>query len=583
MKNIIQLFVFVLLLPALSCFGQTEAQKIDFETVCNPMDISYQWGLNPPNGREGADPSIVLYKGTYYLFVSVSKGYWYSEDLKDWHFVRTDVLPNSYAPSIVVINDALYFITSTAKPEKIYKSTDPKNAKWEAVGDEFQYSWDPFLFLDDDKKLYQTWGCSGEDPMEGIELDYNNNFKPVGKKVNLIEQNREEYGWDNRGEYNTNYDHNAAIEGTWINKYNGKYYLQYATPGTQFRSYADAVYISDKPLGPYKIAKHNPFSYKPGGFATGAGHGSTFKDKNGNYWHFATVSISVRHKYERRLAMFPVFFDEEDNMWCDTRFGDYPMIIPNKKIESTAEIFPGWMLLSYNKKVSVSSTDGVYPASDLNDEDIRTAWSAKTGNDSEWASIDLGETCSINAIQVNFAERNTTGYKERSDKHVHKYIIEGSNNNKEWEVLVDKSENKTDNSHVYLQLEQTEHYRYVRIKNIQVPSGNFALAGFRIFGKGNGKAPEMVSRFDVRRNAVNRKTARVKWKSVEGATGYNVRFGYAPDRLYNVYTVYDDNNVDVNVLNTNLDYYFAIEAFNENGISEMTKPEKIVREFTAYQ
>ena len=116
-----------------------------------------------------------------------------------------------------------------------------------------------------------------------------------------------------------------------------------------------------------------------------------------------------------------------------------------------------------------------------------------------------------------------------------------------------------------------------------MPSGNFALAGFRIFGKGNGKAPEMVSRFDVRRNAVNQKTARVKWKRVEGATGYNVRFGYAPDRLYNVYTVYDNNNVDVNVLNTNLDYYFSIEAFNENGISEMTKSEKVVREFTAYQ
>jgi len=35
------------------------------------------------------------------------------------------------------------------------------------------------------------------------------------------------------------------IEGAWMNKYNGKYYFQYAAPGAQYRSYCDGVCVSD--------------------------------------------------------------------------------------------------------------------------------------------------------------------------------------------------------------------------------------------------------------------------------------------------------------------------------------------------
>ena len=35
------------------------------------------------------------------------------------------------------------------------------------------------------------------------------------------------------------------IEGPWMDKYQGKYYLQYACPGTEYNTYADGVYISD--------------------------------------------------------------------------------------------------------------------------------------------------------------------------------------------------------------------------------------------------------------------------------------------------------------------------------------------------
>ena len=95
------------------------------------------------------------------------------------------------------------------------------------------------------------------------------------------------------------------IEGAFMTKHNGRYYLQYACPGTEYNTYADGVYVAEAPLGPYTLQKENPFSAVPGGFITGAGHGSTIADKYGNYWHAATMRISVNHNFERRVGLFP--------------------------------------------------------------------------------------------------------------------------------------------------------------------------------------------------------------------------------------------------------------------------------------
>ena len=165
-----------------------------------------------------------------------------------------------------------------------------------------------------------------------------------------------------------------------MNKHKGKYYLQYSGPGTEFKSYSDGVYVSDSPLGPYEAQKHNPFAYRPEGYAAGAGHGSTFKDRFGNYWHIGTSTISQKHIFERRLGLFPAIFDDNGSLYCITSFGDYPMILPQEKISNFEDVFPGWMLLSYGKKVTVSSSLDSLEASNMNDEEIRTYWAAKTGD-----------------------------------------------------------------------------------------------------------------------------------------------------------------------------------------------------------
>ena len=140
-------------------------------------------------------------------------------------------------------------------------------------------------------------------------------------------------------------------------------------------------------------------------------------------------------------------------------------------------------------------------------------------------------------------------------------------------MLVDKSKSETDNSHAYFQLPNKVNCRYLKINNIQVPSGNFAISGFRVFGKGFGNVPEKVSNLKAIRNKEDKRSVTLTWDKSKGANGYNISYGVDKDHLYQNYIVYGNNSVTINSLNTNCHYFFTIEAFNENGI---TKSEKVV-------
>mgnify|MGYP000808142299 FL=1 len=158
--------------------------------------------------------------------------------------------------------------------------------------------------------------------------------------------------------------------------------MQYAAPGTQFNVYADGVYVADHPMGPYTYQKHNPISYKPGGYINGAGHGSTVLGPGGQYWHFGSMALPINMHWERRLCMFPTYFDEDGIMYCDTRFGDYPRYaptVPGKKGE-----FRGWMLLSYNKPARGSSAVEGHTAAGLTDENCKTYWLASSNDETQW-------------------------------------------------------------------------------------------------------------------------------------------------------------------------------------------------------
>jgi len=537
-------------------------------TMCNPVNLSYRFCLdgNIPR-REAADPTMVTFKGEFYLFASRSGGYFHSKDMINWDLITTDDLPlEDYAPTVVEMRDTLFFMASVSPTVKIFKTANPKSGKWKIANPAFPIGMiDPDLFLDDDGRLYFYYGCSNVNPIQVVELD-TKTLNPIGKPVAVIQSDKKNYGWERSGDYNE-VGKSPWIEGSWMTKHNGKYYLQYAGPGTEFKSYCDAVYVSDKPLGPFKLADHNPISYKPEGFIASAGHSSTYQDKYGNYWHVSSMTISVKHMFERRLGFFPTFFDKDGTMYVYTGFGDFPYNVPTKKISGPEDLFPNWMLLSYNKPVEVSSELPEHPKKYAANEDIRTYWSAKTGDKGEWISLDLEKVSTINAVQINYAENDAT-LKGRVPGIYYQYLLQYSNDNKTWKTLADKTQSKTDVPHDYIELATPIKARYIRLTNYKVPSGTFAIAGLRVFGNGGGKVPALVDKLNVDRDQTDRCVVKLKWEKKSDAIGYNIRYGTSKDKLYHNYQVFGIDALTIRSLNALQKYYFTIDAFNENGITK---------------
>lgn len=563
------LLLFMSLTVGFASFAQNNENQT---TICNPVNLSYRFCLDAPSRREAADPTMVTFKNEYYLFASKSGGYFHSTDLIHWDLITTKDLPlEDYAPTVVEMRDSLYFMASKGAPINIYKTANPKSGKWQIANSSFAIGMtDPDLFVDDDGRMYFYYGCSNINPLYAIELD-TKMLNPIGKPVEVFNSDKKNLGWERPGDYN-NKDVRPWIEGSWMTKHDGKYYLQYTGPGTEYKSYCDGVYVSEKPLGPFKLAANNPVSSKPEGFIAGAGHSSTFQDKYGNYWHVSTMTISQKHMFERRLGLFQTFFDKDGEMHVYTGFGDFPFKVPTKKISNPEELFPQWMLLSYNKPVEVSSELSNHPKSFAANEDIRTFWSARTGNKGEWISMDLQKECTVNAIQINYAENETKLFGRNPDIY-YQYLLEYSNDNNNWETFVDKTENKTDVPHDYIELKTPVKARYIRLINYKVPGGTFALAGLRVFDNGGGKVPSIVENLSMERSEIDQCVVKLKWNKTPEAIGYNIRYGTRKDKLYQNYQVFGVDSLTIRSLNSLHKYYFTIDAFNENGI---TKGENIV-------
>ncbi len=537
-------------------------------TYCNPLNLNYRFSYDSPAYREAADPVIHLFKGKYFLYASKSGGYWHSDDMVQWVFRPSVTLPTEdYAPTVETMNDTVFFIASRGKM-KIYYNTNPLEDNWKVYNEKFPISMtDPALFKDDDGRVYFYYGCSNKEPLWGIELDPFKKLDTIGAPQVMIEHRYQEYGWEEPGETHSD-GKKGWNEGCWMTKHNGKYYLQYAAPGTEFKVYGDGVYVSGKPLGPFTYMPNSPFSYKPGGFINGAGHGNTFKDKYGNYWHAATMTISVRHMFERRIGLFPAFFDSKGQLHCITAFGDYPVLMPNRKMDYEKEsLFTGWMLLSYQKPVTASSSLAGHAPELACDEEVRTWWSAAGGNKGEWLQIDLKEPSTIHAFQVNFADE-ASKLKAGNTVKPYQYIISVSEDGNEWHDAVDKSNNNADVTHDYIVLPKPVKARYIKITNLQVPDGNFSLSGLRVFGQGSGNKPGMVRKPMVQRNAADTRRASLQWPVSKNATGYVVYYGIDKSRLYHSVMVYGSNSLELPGLNKDVPYYFRVDAFNENGITK---------------
>ncbi len=588
-------------------------------TYCNPLDLSYRYQhmkeQKSLSHREGADPTLIFFKGIYYAFVSMSAGFWHSKDLLNWEFhPNKDLLIYDYAPDVRQLGDYLYFCASRREKNcPILRTTDPLNKAFEEVNAPFPF-WDPDLFQDDDGRVYLYWGCTNTEPVWGVEMDPET-MLPIGEKVPLIYGRETQLGYERPGDNGVTTKENSVvwqhlkrmfnpetqriefpagmetmggysadamtamflsvgkpyIEGAFMTKHDGKYYLQYACPGTQYNTYADGVYVGEHPLGPFTLQRSNPYSSKPGGFITGAGHGSTIQDAYGNFWHASTMRISINHDFERRIGLFPAGFDRDGILYCNQNFADYPHEIPAGRFDASAQQ-PKWMLLSYNKKVTASS--GRNPELAVN-ENIRDWWSAETAAPGQWLCVDLGKPKDVRAIQVNFADEALALHfpdeeygSDRGDRRIElepqisRYTVEASADGEKWTVLENVAR---ECSNGYYEYPEGLCARYIRVTAERLPYGQvMRLSGLRVFGNGSGEKCEAAQ---AKAERLNDLEALVSWEHLENAQGCNVRYGVAPDKLYMSWMVYGADEVKLTTLIKDQAYYVAVDSFNENGIT----------------
>lgn len=589
-----------LLLVSFFLFSCAENKQVTEQqtTFCNPMNLDYGWGCfqkREKKARTAADPVIVLFKDKYYLFTTMDiGGYRVSDDLITWkdvyfnpeiHASALDI-DHYVAPAVAADDNYVYFINFTRDRSKkkvdVIRSADPENGKWEKCG-EVRRMADPCLFIDDER-FYFYYGLGAEQSTTFFEVNPETFEEIEGTKKVLREYitdvkectsgyhfgRRELYDEIDASAWMGKFQKIPCPEGVWIVKNNNKYYLQYATPGTICNWYCDIVMESDSANGGFVEQPYNPVSLKVGGFIGGAGHSCVFKDKYGNWWQATSMWIGNHDEFERRIGLFPVSFDAKGRMRTHTVLGDYPMLLPQKKFEPQDISAFGWMLQSFNKACMASSSLPGFEPEKAADENVRTWWSAESGNAGEHFVMNFGEKVQINSVQINFAEQDINPEAPKETDY-HAYKLYTSNDGHTWKLLADKSGNKTAVPHEYLELSKPVEASYMKVENVHTPKeGKFALLDLRVFGSGYSDKPGQVKELSVKRNQEDGRYASIAWNKAFGADGYLVRFGYQPDFLNQCIQVKGNETTELllHILTKGVKYYYRVDTYNDSGITE---------------
>ena len=578
--------------------GQTQRQR----TYANPVDIDYRYNYEQKEQgisyRSGADPVIVVQGGAYYLFETLGEGYWRSRDLGTWQHITPTRWPllDAVAPAALSVRDSIYYMPSTTQPLPILLLTAPATGRVEfynrrlpwlpmardregptmARPDSVQPGpWDPQFFHDPDtERWFMYWNSSNAYPLHAIELDKTKRLAYKGTPKWLFGLEPEKHGWERFGQ-----DHRDSIkpfiEGAWMTKHDGRYYLQYGAPGTEYNVYSTGTYVADDPMGPFTYAPYNPVGYKPGGFVQGAGHGNTFQDVHGNWWNTGTPWIAVNWNFERRIGLWPAGFDGDGQMYVNTRFGDFPHWLPTGRRSSRDATFTGWMLLSYRKPVAATSARDSFPASNATDENPRSFWVARDNRRGEQLTVDLGQPFDVTAVQVNYTDYKAGLFGTDSTVYT-AFRLLASTDGTQWRTIADLSRSRRDRPNAYLELPSPVRARYIRYDHRHVGAAHLAIADLRVFGNGRGGRPATPGGLTARRDRDER-NAFIEWQPVNGVVGYNIRWGIAPNKLYQTYQRFADQgtSLELRALNVGQQYWVAIESFDENGVSALGAPVQI--------
>lgn len=149
------------------------------------------------------------------------------------------------------------------------------------------------------------------------------------------------------------------------------------------------------------------------------------------------------------------------------------------------------------------------------------------------------------------------------EPQISRYTLETSVDGTYWTVLENMAR---ECSNGYYEYPDGVKARYIRLTVGALPYGQtLRVSGLRVFGNGDGPKPPKAVASAQRAGCLD---GVVRWAHMDSAQGCNVRYGIAPDKLYQSWLVYGADEVTLCTLMKGRDYYVRVDSFNENGITE---------------
>jgi len=420
------------------------------KTYCNPIKIeNYPRGYELPSHRSLADPSVLFCNGKWYMYPSYEMAY-VSEDFINWEHHKINPCDIGYAPTVVEHRGKIYLY---GRDRNLYVSDNPlgpfKNLGIIEFDDgtPLNASIDPMIFSDDDGRVYIYYSIviSNDNRVDvsiwGTELDADNLTRAIGKEKCLIKFDNT-HKWECYGARNQNTSL-SWIEGVWMLKRNGRYYLTYSACGTQYGTYATGAYYSDKgPLEGFIYQKHNPICNRSHGLVAGGGHGCIVEGPNDTLWAFYTCPANYTHMFERRVSMDPVAINEDGEIMV-LKNTDSPQWAPGEKKNPYFENDTGLFPLTYSEKAYATSSEPGRDALYACDESMLTWWQPKAEDNEKILTVSLGGLYAVSSARVIWREVGLD-YENGIFPGAFRYKIEVSTDEKTWKTVVDKSENTKD-------------------------------------------------------------------------------------------------------------------------------------------
>ena len=415
------------------------------QRYCNPLPM-----VIGPGGNASGDVSVLEHGGRYYMCCS-GGGMWYSNDLLNWELKGTENIPG--APDIVEYNGKFYV---TGNSDHVFVADDPLGPYTDLglfkntgpVENGWNGGFDCKIFVDDDNQPYLYWPGRGVSGIYGVKLDPNDLTKFMDKPTHLFGFNPM-HPWERYGEANE-YPTVAWIEGPWVIKRNGIYYLEYSASGTQWKSYAEGYYTATSPLGPYTYAENNPLLRKTEGLVTGTAHGSIVKMAGKDeWWQFYTIVLG-NPPGGRRIGMDKVTFDENGLMYCTITDTPQPApgTVAKEGVPASIPVTINKATPRYKSLSKFSSQKDGYPAAFAADNFSGTVWMPADDDKTPSITFDLGGATEFDVVQlfkVDAVRLMFTGTRRgrgaAATYPVFKYKLDVSIDGEHFTTVLDKTNN----------------------------------------------------------------------------------------------------------------------------------------------